>query len=216
LAILVVSLFLINSCKKDTKNNNGPVDFDGNHYQTVKIGTQVWMSENLKVTHYRNGDPIQYVNDGNAWKGLTTGAYCNNSISDAAANGNLYNWYAVNDIRKLAPVGWHVASYDEWTLMINYLGGADKVAGKLKEAGTAHWKGPNTESTNSSGFTALPNTYREPDGPDVIFDFCYFWTSTATSDGYAWSWVIAGNSIVTYPFNATFKNTGITVRCIKD
>jgi uncharacterized protein (TIGR02145 family) len=137
-------------------------DIDGNHYHKVTINTQVWMVENLNVTHYRNGDPIPNVTSDPTWMTLTTGAYCNynNDLNNAATYGRLYNWYAVNDSRKIAPAGWHVPSGAEFTtLQLNY-GGANVAGGPLKESGTVHWNSPNDGATNSNGFTALPGGRR--------------------------------------------------------
>jgi uncharacterized protein (TIGR02145 family) len=130
-------------------------DIDGNVYQTVTIGTQVWMKENLKVTHYRNGEAIPNVTDGNVWGALTTGAYCeyNNDVNNVATYGRLYISYAVADNRNIAPTGWHVPSDAEWKQLEMTLGmsqaQADSVGwhgapvgGKLKEAGTTHWLAP--------------------------------------------------------------------------
>ena len=144
-------------------------DIDGNTYQTVKIGDQWWMAENLKVTCYRNGDAIPNITDGTTWASLSTGAYCeyNNDINNVATYGRLYNWYAVTDSRNIAPAGWHVPSDAEWKQLEMYLGMSQSEAdatgwrgtdegGKLKEVGTMHWNSPNTGATNESGFTALP------------------------------------------------------------
>ena len=121
-------------------------DIDGNVYQTVTIGTQEWMAENLKVTHYRNGDPIQLVTDDSSWSNLSTGAYCDydNDGDNVAVYGRLYNWFAVNDSRAIAPAGWHVATAADWQTLIDILGGDAVAGGKMKEAGTAHWLAPNT------------------------------------------------------------------------
>jgi uncharacterized protein (TIGR02145 family) len=127
------------------------------------------MAENLKVTHYRNGDPIPQVTDSSAWEYLTTGAYCkyNNNEDTAATYDRLYNWYAVGDSREIAPEGWHIPTIDEWEILRDYLcsctPGCDyglHVGGKMKEKGTIHWKSPNTGATNESGFTAIPGGYR--------------------------------------------------------
>jgi len=135
-------------------------DYDGNVYQTVLIGDQCWMMENLKVTHYRNGDPIPNVTDNGEWHTLSTGAYCNygNDPANVETYGRLYTGYAVEDSRNIAPEGWHVPSYADWETMLIYIGYPQ--GGKLKEAGTAHWWPPNTGATNESGFTALPGGYR--------------------------------------------------------
>jgi uncharacterized protein (TIGR02145 family) len=128
---MVSVVLLVGGCGGDDAGTNPdnptvPVvtDIDGNVYQTVTIGAQVWMAENLKVTHYRNGDPIPNVTDTAAWEGLSTGAYCeyDNDINNVATYGRLYNWYAVDDSRGLAPEGWHVPSDDEWKQLEMYLG----------------------------------------------------------------------------------------------
>ena len=132
--------------KLKPKPNCGTVtDIDGNVYHTVTIGTQCWMVENLKVTHYRNGDPIA---DHQC-------AY-NDEESNVAIYGRLYRNSAVNSINGLAPAGWHVPSDAEWSTLVTYLGGESVAGGKLKEPGTAHWYTPNTAATNESGFKALP------------------------------------------------------------
>jgi len=140
-------------------------DIDGNVYETVTIGTQVWMAENLKVTHYRNGNTILHIIDWFSWFTLT-GAYCeyDNDVNNVAVYGRLYNWYAVNDSRYIAPVGWHVPSDAEWLTLVDYLGGDTVADGKMKEIGTTHWVSPNTGATNESGFSALPGGYRDYGG----------------------------------------------------
>ncbi len=130
-------------------------DIDGNFYHSVKIGDQVWLKENLNVTHYNDGTKIPNVTDANVWNNLTTPGYCdyNNDPEISKIYGRLYNAYAVFT-EKLAPAGWHVANDNDWTELywfVNTNGGA------LKEVGTIHWASPNTGATNSTGFTALPN-----------------------------------------------------------
>ena len=152
-------------------------------YQTITIGTQVWMAENLKATHFRNGDAIPHVTDGATWQSLTTGAYCeyNNDINNVATYGRLYNWYAVNDYRNIAPVGWHVPIDAEWQTLVDYLGGWEVAGGKMKEAGTANWVSPNTGATNESGFSALPGGRRHVIGSGYYENMGYsgyFWSST--------------------------------------
>ena len=135
-------------------------DIDGNVYKTITIGNQTWMAENLKVTHYRNGDPIPNVTGSTAWYNLTSGAYCdyNNDASNSAIYGHLYTWFAATDNRNIAPAGWHIPNDLDWNTLVGYLGGGDE-ANKMKESGLVHWK-PSNASTNSSGFTALPGGYR--------------------------------------------------------
>lgn len=194
-------------------------DYDGNIYNTVTIGTQIWLKENLKVTHYQNGDTIPIVNDSIQWKNLQTGAYCNYNNIDSNYNtyGRYYNWYAVSDNRKIAPVGWHVATDAEWTTLINYLGGVYMAGGKLKESGTVHWQYPNAGATNQSLFTALPGGWRS--STDGSFGYIRFygdlWTSTESSTSSAWLYSLYYNdeSIIIGGEN---KKQGLPVRCIKD
>ncbi|MGC1391586.1 MAG: fibrobacter succinogenes major paralogous domain-containing protein [Bacteroidales bacterium] len=193
-------------------------DIDGNVYNTVVINTQVWMVENLKTTRYRNGDPIQYISDSTQWNQyLTTGAYCiyRNNASNANAYGNLYNWYAVNDNRYIAPSGWHVPTDGDWTALTSFLGG-DTEGGKLKEAGTIHWASPNTGATNETGFTALPGGYRDDLGFfDWITDYLYLWSSSEAEATVAWYRFMDNNSgyVIKDVFDKTY---GFSVRCIKD
>ncbi len=203
-------------------------DIDGNVYQTIKIGDQWWMMENLKVTHYRNGDPIPHVTDGSTWGALSTGAYCeydNNSVN-VATYGRLYNWYAVADSRNIAPEGWHVPTDEELKQLEMYLGmsqaeadgtgwrGTDE-GGKLKETGTTHWNSPNEGATNESGFTALPGGYRYS-GPFYDMGYlAYFWSSSEYSSDYAWFRRLYYNSSQVYRSN-DLKPLGFSVRCVRD
>jgi uncharacterized protein (TIGR02145 family) len=164
-------------------------DYDGNVYQTVVIGNQEWMAENLKVTHYSNGDAIPNVTDNSAWAGLGTGAYCeyNNDISYVNTYGRSYNWYAVYDSRGLAPTGWRVPTDIDWQSLVDYLGGAAVAGGKMKESGTAHWVSPNLGATNECGFTGLPGTYRNGSGEyKDLGQYAYYWSSTGYNSDCAW------------------------------
>jgi len=181
ISIIAISLFV--SCSKDSSNPVKPPgetikDIDGNTYQTVKIGNQLWMAENLKVKHYRNGNAIPKVI---SWVSFsdTTGAYFDyNNPTLVTTYGMLYNWYAVNDSRSIAPVGWHVPSYDEWYILASYLGGDDVAGDKMKEAGTTHWPYPNY-STNESGFSALPGGEGGSGTSDYGVGYlASFWSST--------------------------------------
>jgi uncharacterized protein (TIGR02145 family) len=204
-------------------------DYDGNVYQTVLIGDQCWMMENLKVTHYRNGEPIPHVMDGATWGGLTGGAYCNynNDEGNVATYGRLYNWYAVDDSRSIAPEGWHVPSDDEWKQLEMYLGmsqaEADDVGwrgtdegGKLKEAGTTHWNPPNEGATNESGFTALPGGYRSGSGGfSYMGNYAVFWSSTEGDSVGAW-YRSLGCGYSQVGRNPSDKQYGFSVRCVRD
>lgn len=205
-----------------TKTYGTMTDQNGNTYKTITIGTQTWMAENLRVTKYRNGDPIPNVTDNTAWTTLTTGAYCSygNTANkdDIASYGRLYNWYAASDSRNIAPLGWHVFTDAEWTTLTTYLGGEDVVGGKMKEAGTTHWwTSPNTGATNESGFTALPSSFR--DGTNGTFNYLgyvgYWWSSTADGATNAWSRCMSYDNARCDRDNV-IKQSGIAVRLIKD
>ncbi|MFZ3064200.1 MAG: fibrobacter succinogenes major paralogous domain-containing protein, partial [Nitrospirota bacterium] len=134
--------------------NTTVTDIDGNVYNTVTIGAQVWMKENLKATKYRNSEdiPTTIADISGETSPKYQWAYGGN-INNAAVYGRLYTWYAATDSRGLCPTGWHVPTNAEWTTLTDYLG--TDPGGKMKEAGTAHWTTPNTGADNSSGFTAL-------------------------------------------------------------
>jgi hypothetical protein len=183
----------------------------------IQIGTQKWQRRNLDATTYRNGDVIPYVADNTVWNSLTTGAWCyyNNDPANGKIYGKLYNWYAVNDSRGLAPEGWHIPTYYEYNnIFLSYLGGSS-TGGKLKEIGTTHWQSPNTGATNSSKFTALPGGQRS------FFIFLYiqqqgfWWTSTEYDSSNAQGFNVAYNTSILSGYTTT-KNTGFSVRLIKD
>ena len=138
----------------------GVSDADGNFYKIVTIGTQTWMAENLKTTKYNDGTDIPYVTDYSTWLGLKTGAYCwpKNDFNNKDIYGGLYNWYTIST-GKLCPKGWHIPSYEEWTTLIDYLGGEGVAGGKMKTTGTTYWATPNRGATNLSGFSALPSGF---------------------------------------------------------
>lgn len=193
-------------------------DYDGNVYHTVAIGTQVWMVENMKVTHYRNGDPITPGKGNKNLKfPLTSGHYWNynNDTSMGRIYGHLYDFYAVADARLIAPPGWHISSDSDWTVLSNYLG-ADSVGGKLKEPGFMHWASPNLGATNSTGFTALPGGYRDTDGSFTQSGYYgYFWTSSEYSSVNGLDRIL-GFNIAWMMHNSDDKPRGMSVRCVQD
>ena len=204
----------------DPTSTTGTVkDIDGNVYKTVTIGTQVWMVENLKTTKYRNGDPIPHVLVNTTWAALTNGAYCwyNNDITaNKATYGALYNWFTVIDKRHIAPSGWHVPTDGEWAILTTFLGGKSFAGGKLKETLTSHWSSPNTGATNNSGFTALPGGYRDKFGVfSMVGNIGGWWASTQYSKSVAWYRYVDYNSSIVYSCSS-YKNSGFSVRCIKD
>lgn len=218
LALLLCFLTLTNSCKKDEEEKITVTDIDGNLYHAVKIGSQVWMVENLKVTHYRNGDPIPNVIEDTAWHNLTTGAYCNynHDTNYSKTYGRLYNWYTVMDVRNIAPAGWHIATDKEWFTLTDYLGGVIAAGSKLQESGSTHWKGTFTSATNASGFTALPAGYRHPAGTFLAVTFnCSFWSTTEFDKDAAYGRYLGNADGSVGKYNQNKKN-GISVRCLRD
>ena len=207
-------------------------DIDGNVYQTLVIGDQEWMTENLKVTHYRNGDPIPNVTDNSTWAGLSTGAYCvyNNTPSNADTYGNLYNWYAVDDIRGLAPVGWHVPSDEEIMELEMYLGMSQSQASSTGNRGTNEgsklagradlWTNGGLENDpefNTSGFSFLPGGHRYCSS-GYFGDMDYhgsFWSSTEGNAGNAWYRSLRYSNTTVYR-NDSSKQIGFSVRCLRD
>ena len=194
-------------------NNNLPV------VPTVTICNQVWMQSNLNVSTYRNGDPIpQLTNAANWSSSVNVGAWCwyNNDSVHYSSYGKLYNIYAVKDPRGLAPLGWHIPSDSEFTVLSDCLGGEAVAGGKMKEIGYNHWINPNTEANNSSGFTALPAGDRDYNGSFInLTYYAYFWckpVGTTSTTWYRYLGYGTGNLIRT---NASALQ-GYSVRCIKD
>jgi uncharacterized protein (TIGR02145 family) len=195
-------------------------DIEGNVYQTIKIGTQWWMSENLKTTKYNDGTSIPLVEDYQIWSNIfnvPAPAYCwfNNTVLYKDTYGALYNWHAVNT-GILAPTGWHVPTDAEWTILTTYLGGEDVAGGKMKEVGTTHWTIPNAGATNSCGFNALPAGWRHTNGMfEEIAIGTYFWATSPANAGDAWNRYLnySSNNIIRADW---FQSYGYSVRCIKD
>jgi uncharacterized protein (TIGR02145 family) len=199
--------------------NSLPVtDIDGNTYLPVTICNQTWTKSNLDVSHYRNGDEIPQVKNPTDWANLTTGAWCyyNNDPANGAIYGKLYNWYAVNDPRGLAPLGWHIPTDAEWTKLTDCLEGESVAGDKIKETGTTHWISPNTGATNSSGFTALPGGYRYDYGTFYSINFnSYWWSSSASIIPNAWHRTMNYN--YSYVGRGVHdKAFGFSVRCLRD
>ena len=182
----------------------------------ITIGNQNWTQKNLDVVTYRNGDPIPQVQDNTAWVNLTTGAWCYyaNNTANGTTYGKLYNWYAVNDPRGLAPNGYHIPIDVEWTILTDYLGGGSIAGDKMKEAGTSHWLSPNTGATNSSGFTGLPGGIRLDDGNFYgIGAYGNWWCSSEFNTSSAWGRQLNNGGVFRM---ALTKDLGFSVRCLKD
>ena len=207
---IVITIMLINGCSKtedpsDTKNAETVTDIDGNVYKTVKIGTQTWMAENLKTTRYRDGSEIHTSNwnlvDGiyiksKDWNTLTTGGCY---IYGGDKKYCIYNWYAVNNTKNIAPLGWHVASDAEWSTLITYLGG----------------------DIASFSIVSYPG-HCTGDGLFYDGDFCW-WSSTEKDTNFAYSVYLTQSSYTDTHISTAIatrtnsgKSSGQSVRCVKN
>ncbi len=219
---LLISISLANcTIQKTVSTDNAPVvvavptpqantvtDIDGNVYNTIKIGNQVWMVENLKTTKYNDGTPISIM----AAKDATTGVYYSYEGTDAnPAFGKWYNWYAVNS-GKLAPKGWHVPTADEFNLLISTLGNAN-AGGKMKTTST--WLTPNVGADNTSGFSALPAGFKGSSAFANIGKAAFFWVNRERNAGQADYFKLDYN-FATVVSNGANKVFGYSVRCVKD
>jgi uncharacterized protein (TIGR02145 family) len=196
-------------------------------FSPINIGSQIWMSVNLSVTSYRNGDIIPQITDPIVWAKTTTGAWCyyNNDPANEAIYGKLYNWYAVIDPRGLAPQGWSIPDNSQWNTLFNFLAKepdyivTSTVGGKMKATGTLRWKEPNNGATNQSGFTGLPGGLRNYEGyfKNITLEGGWWTSSTAASIDYS-----GARSYSLYYGNSFLSNsisnlkTGYSIRCIKD
>lgn len=196
-------------------------DVEGNKYKTVKIGSQIWMAENLRSTKYNDDTPITLVTDSAEWRNYSATTliprYCwynNDSTTYCATYGALYNWSVVKT-GKLCPTSWHVPSSSEWLTLITYLGGTEMAGAKAKETGTTHWNSPNSNATNESGFTGLPGGKRHWHGNfEDKGNYAYWWNSAdyITDAGYNFLYSTSTSFGNAY----WFKWHGLSVRCIKD
>jgi uncharacterized protein (TIGR02145 family) len=235
--LIIISLLALTSCinnSTDTKEQSLEVDNSeanttssssntSTFFKEVSIGKQVWMSENLNVERFRNGDIIPEAKSANEWKaysdaGEAAWCYYNNDPANGNKYGKLYNWYAVKDPRGLVPMGWHVPTAEEWNVLTDYLGGAEIAGAKMRSK--------DSYGTNSSGFSALLGGYRSNDGT--------FYNSEAQGDWWSSSDYLftdqQGNPIsdngvscrlnynsgILIFFYIHDKGHGFSVRCIKD
>lgn len=214
---LIIAILLLNiSCKKPQEETS-VTDIDGNVYEIVTIGSQVWMQENLKTTKLNDGISIPNTSDSIQWWNLKTTGLCyfKNNITNKDTYGALYNWNTVKTGR-LCPVGWHVPTNTEVNTLITYLGGPSNAWRKLAESGTAHWQDtPNNPSTNETGFTALPGRFRSSIGSYTGYsEVAAWWTSTPNNYGSGLSWnLILGAQIYFVDGNSS---EGYSIRCLKD
>jgi uncharacterized protein (TIGR02145 family) len=237
LIFIIISNLIINSCEKykisipispplfNSYLTYGTLtDVDNNTYKTIRIGTQIWMAENLKTAKYNDGSSIPLVIDNSAWANLITSGYCwfdNDEATYRNVYGALYNWYTVKT-GKLCPTGWHVPVQGEWMTLAAYI---NDYGGKLKEVGIVHWDSPNMGATNESGFTALPSGFRSYDGVYYsIRQAGFWWSATECTGCYAFpEWIFidafdlslgAGSS--GYGNQHDNMLYGYSIRCIKN
>ncbi len=198
-------------------------DGDNNNYSVVEIGTQIWMTQNLRTTRYSNGDLIGTSEP--AALNITTETnpkyewvYYGYQIEiDPVAYGRLYTWHAAMDSRNVCPAGWHLPSRTEYNTLMNSLSGVSVAGGKLKETGFNHWETPNTDASNISGFTALPTGSRAPGGSCSNYTrVCYLWSATEKDNTYAYYCSMLYNSGIAYTDMNTGKNVGLGIRCVKN
>jgi uncharacterized protein (TIGR02145 family) len=190
--------------------------------QTVTIGTQVWSAKNLNVSTFRNGDPIKQAKTDIEWRnanalGQPAWCYYNNDPANGVKYGKLYNWYAVNDPRGLAPKGWHIPSDDEWEILTDFLGG-ELVSG-VKMKSTSGWSAGGANGQNTSGFSGLPGGTRSGSSREIgkfggVGSLGRFWSSTETHPNFANNLLLYSGASITY-FNQ-LKSFGLSVRCVRD
>ncbi|WP_293891113.1 fibrobacter succinogenes major paralogous domain-containing protein [Flavobacterium sp.] len=203
-------------------NGGTVIDIDGNNYTTVVINGKQWMQENLNVSKYRNGDVIPEVTNMTDWDALTTGAWCyyENDTANGPVYGKLYNWYAINDPRGLAPTGWHIPTDVEWSSLTTFLGGTSAAGIKMRDIGDL-WSTSAVLATNQAGFSALPggygyltHTYAPPDQPfDSIGDVAFWWSATSLNTNTAYSLNVNLNNSVTR--SSILKKSALSVRCVR-
>lgn len=211
-------LLLLNGCKKSDQGDLSVVkDGDGNIYNSVTIGTQTWLTENLKTTKFNDGSVIPQVSDNVAWQNVISPGFCwyNNDQSMINTYGALYNWYAVNS-NKLCPAGWHVPSDGEWKTLTTYLGGELTAGGKMKEVGMGHWIYGNAGATNESGFDALPAGLRRSDGSFGFINYGDEWWSSTNSGNNSDYCYYVSSMAAKLGREQMGYNLGLSVRCIRN
>ncbi len=211
LSIVVMTAMMLSSCGDGASTEEGAST-------EVTIGKQVWMTQNLNVDKFRNGDPIPEAKTKEEWARAGENkqpawCYYENDPANGAKYGKLYNWYAVNDPRGLAPEGWKIPSDEDWIRLTDFLGGAQVAGTKMKS--TDFWA-ESGNGTNESGFSGLPGGARYFNGTfTYIGKHGYWWSSPEIGAFNAWycSLIYNYGSVSRYHVN---KTNGFSVRCVKD
>lgn len=223
-SLLFLALFSVSNLFGQTPGA-GVTDIDGNFYETVIIGTQEWMTENLKTSRYSNGDTIPSLSTAD-WQFTTNGSwrFYNDDDSLGAIYGKLYNFYTVVDQRGVCPSGWNAGSLYDWQVMIDFLGGYAIAGGKMKTIGTIEdnnglWLAPNTSASNSSNFSAIPSGYLTWGGNQYnkLNEYAYYWTTTEggnITSGESES-IRLYNTAEYLSFVENKRTSGFAVRCMR-
>jgi len=222
-SLIILTILITGGCNKEETDHFVKEEYV---YESVIIGTQEWMAENLKNNTFCNGEPIPEVEEASQWKDIKTAAwaYYDNEKTHNETYGKLYNWHAANDKRNICPCGWHVPDYTELEQLIDYLGGEPEGGGKLKSIGTIQsntglWYEPNTGATNSTGFSGIPSGHRRTSGTfGGISSIGEWWISTAyipNPNPEQWYMFLTYDEAGIYRVKGS-KNIGFAVRCIKD
>ncbi len=194
----------------------GVYDIDGNRYKTVLIGKKEWMSSNLNVTKFNNGDPIDFFTQDTLWEDLNTAAYVDFPRQYRSnMTGKLYNWYVIGDKRNVCPINWHIPTDVEWSNLINYLGGSNFAGENLKKQ---QFKLPLFRDKRylKSNFNALLNGYIGFDGHFCEFgEIAVWWSSTQNVSNTAWNRAIFKDNSNVYR-DDEIKQTGLSLRCVRN
>lgn len=210
-SLVVISSMVLSSCTGHIK------DIDGNEYGSVSIGSQTWMTENLNVSRFINGDSVPVVKSSEEWvrygaEGKPACCLVQNDPENGRKYGKLYNWYAVNDPRGLAPKGWHIPSDEEWSLFTTYLGGEVMAALKMRTTGVDD----KNVKQESKGFSGLPGGARNANGGFYgVASYGYWWSSSEFMDSAAWMRVLSYIDCSVNFLNYS-KGCGLSVRCIRN
>lgn len=224
-----VLLLAVFACKKSDQVGDTPsalkatldtvMDIDGNVYRTVKIGKQVWMAQNLRVSRYNNGDSIKRITGDTSWRTTTQGGwslYGNANFLDTVY-GKLYNWYAISDPRGIAPKGWRIPTVADWQLLVDSVGGLDSAGANLKEV-SLFWQQANP-ATNKSRFSARPGGIRNVTSSIGYFEnvnrLGYYWSSSPVNQ-FGAIHILLYHYTTTVSFGGASINAGLSIRCIKN
>ena len=219
LTLIFLPLFiaiLVQGCDKKTPTPITVTDIDGNVYNTITVGTQIWTTENLRTTRYNDGAAITTGLNNTDWASNTTGAYAiyNDDASNNTTYGKLYNWSAVNT-GKLAPEGWHVATEADYGTLIDNLGGSSVAGGKMKMKSSL-WQLPNAGATDMTSFYGLPGGYRGTTGSYAQLGKTGYWWANTERNTTQGEYLSLDNDFASTNRNGATKSFGYSVRCVKN